>query len=267
MAVATETLGRRRNREAADAAARQRRSRMMLIGLSVLLAIVAVVEVPATLSKLNSKSSVAPEASTAVSQTAVAPGGVTAATIKAARAKLALIDRRFPEKDPFVAQLGQSSATVSIGQPFATPPAVRSSNFVAKDPFKVQLGVEAGQAVPAVPIATGPAVSAPASGLTSTGSTTGGSKTAGSTSAAPTSGFIVVLRSLDSKAAGLQELKLAHSHGFPSAQLLFSSKYSTLRHGYWVVYSRYSTAARANAGVAQARAHGYLSAYRRVAKP
>jgi hypothetical protein len=266
MAVATGTLGRRRNREAADAAARQRRSRMMLIGLSVLLAIVAVVEVPATLSKLNSRS-VASKASTAVRQAALAPGGVTAETIKAARAKLALIDRRFPEKDPFVAQLGQSSATVSIRQPFATAPAVRSSGFVAKDPFKSQLGVEAGQAVAAVPIATGPAVSAPASGLTSGGSPAGSTKTGGSMSTAPTSGFIVVLRSLDSKSAGLEELKLAHSHGFPSAQLLFSSKYSTLRHGYWVVYSRYSTAARANAGVAQAHAHGYLSAYRRVAKP
>ena len=142
---------------------------------------------------------------------------------------------------------------------------MRTSNFVAKNPFKAQLGVDAGQAVPAVPIATGPGVAAPASGLTSTGSTT--TKTSGVATSAPTSGFIVVLRSLDSRAAGLEELKLAHIHGFPSAQLLFSSKYSTLRHGYWVVYSRYPTAAGANDGVVQAKAHGYLSAYRRVAKP
>ncbi len=262
MAVATGTLGRRRNREAADAAARQRRSRMLLIGLSVLLAIVAVIEVPATLSKLNKKSVASGAASTTATDTAVATGGVTAATIKAARAKLALIDRRFPVKDPFEAQLGDSAATVSVNQPFATAPAVRSSHFVAKDPFKAQLGVDAGQAVTAVPIATGPAVSAPASGLTSEGVPAGGA-----TAAAPTSGYIVVLRSLDSKAAGLEELKLAHIHGFPSAQLLFSSKYSTLRHGYWVVYSRYPSASGANAGVARARAHGYLTAYRRVAKP
>ena len=112
MAVATETLGRRRNREAADAAARQRRSRLMLIGLSVLLAIVAVIEVPATLSKLNRKPVPAPAPS--ATQAVLAPGGVTAATLKAVRAKLRLIDRRFPEKDPFEAQLGQSAATVSV---------------------------------------------------------------------------------------------------------------------------------------------------------
>jgi hypothetical protein len=264
MAIATETLGRRRNREAADAAARQRRSRLMLIGLSVLLAIVAVIEVPATLSKLNRKTAPAPASSTA-SEAALAPGGVTAATVKAVHAKLALIDRRFPEKDPFEAQLGQSAATVSVREPFAIAPSVRTSHFVTKNPFKAQLGVEAGQAVAAVPIATGPALSAPASGLTSTGSTT--TTTGGVAAAAPTSGYIVVLRSLDSKAAGLGELKLAHIHGFPSAQLLFSSKYSTLRHGYWVVYSRYPTAAGANSGVVQAKAHGYLTAYRRIAKP
>ena len=84
---------------------------------------------------------------------------------------------------------------------------------------------------------------------------------------APTSGYIVVLRSLDTKSAGLRELKRAHASGFPSAELLFSSKYTTLRRGYWVVYVRYPTAKGATAGTAQAHGHGYPSAYRRIAKP
>jgi hypothetical protein len=250
--MAVATVGRRKKqREAADAAARQRRSRMMLIGLSVILLIVAVIEVPKTLSKVHSSSTAAE--STAVSSAASAARS-EAASAAAVRAKLALIDRQFPAKDPFVVQLGQSSATVAKLQPFATAPSVKASHFVSKDPFKAQVGLAAGEAVAAVPaVATGPSVT-PA-------------KSSGVTTKAPTSGYIVVLRSLDSKGEGLSELRRAHANGFPSAELLFSSKYTTLRRGYWVVYVRYQTAQGANSGTQRAHGQGYPSAYRRIAKP
>ncbi len=123
------------------------------------------------------------------------PAALSAAAVQA---KLALIDRRFAVKDPFEAQLGQSSATVSARQPLATAPAVKTSQFVAKDPFKAQLGLASGDAVAAVPaLATAPPVSKPKLATVST--------------KAPTSGYIVVLRSLDTKAAGLRELKNAHA--------------------------------------------------------
>jgi hypothetical protein len=77
-------------------------------------------------------------------------------------------------------------------------------------------------------------------------------------------GYVVVLRSLDSAAAARQEVKRARTQGLVSAGILYSSRYSTLRHGYWVVYlNRYPTMAAANAGLQEARAHGYASAYRR----
>ena len=74
----------------------------------------------------------------------------------------------------------------------------------------------------------------------------------------------MILRSLDSKAAALREVKAAHAQGLRSAGILYSSKYTTLRHGYWVVYlNKYATWNAANAGLQTARSHGYSSAYRR----
>jgi len=262
MAVATGSIGRRK-REEQDAAARERRSRMMLIGLSVVLLAVLAFEVPKLLSH-GSKSTPATATTTpAADGTAAAPAtapAVATQTPAQVRKKLSLIDRRFSPKDPFEAQLGQSAATVSARQPLATGPSVRASHFVSKDPFKAQLGVEAGDAAPAVPAQPAKPVQAakPAKPVKPSPAVQ---------YAAPTSGYIVVLQSLDSKSSGLAELRRAHKRGLTSAKLLYSSKYSTLRRGYWVVYVRYATAQDATGGMRKAHANGYPQAYRRVAKP
>ena len=135
---------------------------------------------------------------------------------------------------------------------------MKTSHFAAKDPFKAQLGLASSRygrrrSYPG-DAASGAPVDRPLKVSTS----------------APTSGYIVVLRSLDTKSAGLRELRRAHANGFPSAELLFSSKYTTLRRGYWVVYVRYPTAKGATAGAA--RAHGTrlpvgLPAHRQAVTP
>ena len=163
---------------------------------------------------------------------------------------------KLPSKDPFQPQLDANGSVTSVSQPPARAPHVRPSHFVVKDPFKVQVGAPAN-AAPAVPLATPP----PVTSATSTRKSTPKHATA-----APL-GYIVILRSLDSKAAARQEVQKAHAQGLTGAAILYSSRYSTLRHGYWVVYlSRYSTVAAASAGLQDARAHGYGSAYRRPVK-
>jgi len=44
-------------------------------------------------------------------------------------------------------------------------------------------------------------------------------------------GYIVILRSLDSKSSAQQEVKKAKAQGLQGAAILYSSKYTTLRHG------------------------------------
>ena len=160
---------------------------------------------------------------------------------------------KLPSKDPFQAQLGANTAVATGMQPLAHGPAVHSSHFVVKNPFKAQIGAPVN-ATPAAPLATPPPVT----------STKAAHKAKPSTSSP---GYIVILRSLDSKAAAQREVKKAHAKGLTSASILYSSKYTTLRHGYWVVYlSKYPTAAAANAGLHDASAHGYGSAYQRPVK-
>ncbi len=175
---------------------------------------------------------------------------MTPATITADLRRIA----KLSTKDPFRPQLVQNSAASSAGPKFAHGPAVRAKHFVTKNPFKAQLGAPA-QTAAAAPLATPPHVT-PASS----------SQHSSSASKAP-AGYIVILRSLDSRASAEQEVKKAHAQGLTGASILYSSKYTSLRRGYWVVYlSKYSSMAAANSGLQLARANGYASAYRRPIK-
>ena len=250
MAVATGALRRRRNEEK-RIAAKSKRDKLILGVGGVLLVLVLAFEIPKLMSSSSSGSSTpAPAPATAVPPTAAATGAPSPEVIRADLRQIA----KLPPKDPFQAQLGADTAVSTTTQPFTHGPRVRASHFVGKDPFKVQIGAPAN-AAPAAPLATPPTVSTTKATHKS------------STSATASSGYIVILRSLDSKAAAQQEVKKAHAHGLSGASILYSSKYTTLRHGYWVVYlSRYATVAAANSGLQDARAHGYGSAYRRPVK-
>jgi sporulation related protein len=259
MAVATGTL-RRRGSQEAQAAAKAKRQKLILIVGSVVLVAVLAFQVPRLLKSSSSSSSTSSSSTTTASTPgeatvppATAGAATVAPTISAAQAKhdLAVIARNYPTKDPFKVQI--STGTTSTSQPAPTipkDPSVRRSHFVVKDPFKVQVSTGATTPSSSAPtFATPPVVKTP--------------KVHKTASSAPY-GYIVILRSLDSKAAALREVKAAHAQGFRSAGVLYSSKYTTLRHGYWVVYlNKYPTWNAANAGLQAARAHGYSSAYRR----
>jgi SPOR domain len=249
MAVAAGTVRRRRNDEEKKLAARSKRDKVILAAGGALLLVVLVFEVPKVLSG-SSSSTPAPAPATPVAPAATVAGG--APTPELVRRDLQAI-AKLPSKNPFQPQLGANTSVTTGVQPLTHGPAVRSSHFVVKNPFKAQIGAPTN-ATPAAPLATPPPV-------TST-------RTAHKAKAATSPlGYIVILRSLDSKRAAQQEVKKAHAKGLTGAAILYSSKYTTLRHGYWVVYlSKYPTTTAANAGLQEASAHGYASAYRRPVK-
>lgn len=250
MAVATGAL-RRRQREEAKAEAKSKRDKIILAAGGVVLLVVLAIEVPGLLGGGSSSTPPPAAAPAPASSTPVAAtGAVSASSVRAALREIA----KLPSKDPFKQQLLAGSTPTGGTPSIAKGPAVRAKHFVVKDPFKAQLGAPATSAL--APIATPPPVTP----------TPTVHKVKASSSTAQ-SGYIVVLRSLDSKASAQQEVKRARAHGLVGASILYSSKYTTLRHGYWVVYlSRYPTVAAADAGLQEAHSHGYASAYRRPIK-
>lgn len=249
MAVATGSLRRRQNEEA-KVAAKSKRDKMILAGGAVVLVAVLAFEVPKLMHTMSSSSSSAPAPVVAAAVTpgaASVTGAVTPSEVRDDFKQIA----RLSTKDPFKAQLDTGAAGTAT-QPMGQAPAVRLKHFVSKDPFKAQLGEVT--ATPVAPLAT----PVPVSSLAPV------KHKSGAKAAAAPYGFIVILRSLDTKAAGQSEVKKARAKGLSTAALLFSSKYTTLRHGYWVVYlDKYPTAAQADAALQVATAHGYDSAYRR----
>jgi hypothetical protein len=247
MAVATGSLRRRQNEEA-KVAAKSKRDKMILAGGAAVLVAVLAFEVPKLMS--SSSSSAPPPAVTPVATPGVAtsvPGVVTPDEVRSDLKQIA----RLSAKDPFKAQLETGGSTAGTQQ-MGNAPAVRLKHFVSKNPFKAQLGEVT--AAPVAPLAT----PVPVSSLAPV------KHKKGAAAAAAPYGFIVILRSLDTKAAGKSELRKAHAKGLSTAALLFSSKYTTLRHGYWVLYlDKYPSAAQADAALQVAKSHGYDGAYRR----
>ena len=253
MAVATGTIRRRRGQEQQKLAAKSKRDKVILAVGGVVLLAVLVYEVPKLMSSGSTPSPApAPVAAPAPATTPATSGLPTPELVRSELRAIA----KLPSKDPFQAQLGANAAVTTAVPGLKHGPAVRAKHFVVKDPFKVQIGAPTGAAATSAPLAKAPSVT-PAKAVpvhkTATGS-------------APL-GYIVILRSLDSKAAALQEVSRARAKGLTGVAILYSSKYTTLRHGYWVVYlNRYPTMTAANAGLQDARAHGYGSAYRRPVK-
>ena len=254
MAVATGTL-RKQQRVEAKAAAKAKRDKIILIGGSVLLVAVLAFELPKVLGGSSSSTPTpAPTVASTPAATAGAPAVAGVPTPALVARELKTISH-LNQKNPFTPQLSAGAVPTTNTAPFGKAPAVRGSHFKLKDPFKAQL------VVPGASLTT-----APLAQPTHTVKPVPTSKPKVVATPAPY-GYIVILRSLDTKAAGLSEVKRAHAAGLTSAGLLFSSKYTTLRHGYWVVYlAKYPTWNAANAGLDAAKAHGYASAYRRPAR-
>ena len=185
MAVAAGTMRRRRNDEEKKLAAKSKRDKVILaVGGVVLLAALAY-EVPKVLSGSGSSAPAPAPVTAAAAPAAAAPVGMPSPEL--VRSDLRAI-AKLPSKDPFQPQLGAPTSVSTGRQSFTHGPRVRASHFVVKDPFKVQIGAPA-IATPAAPLATSPPV-------TTTKAT---HKVSGASS-----GYIVILRSLDSKAAALQ---------------------------------------------------------------
>lgn len=253
MAVAAGSL-RQRQKQQAQAAAKSKRDKIILAVGGVLLVLVLLFEIPKLMK--GSGSSAPPAPAPAAGTPAPAAAATTAAgpTEAVVRKELTAI-AKLPAKDPFKVQVGAGTASSTAPSSTPTAPHVRLHHFVLKNPFKVQVGA-VSTATPAAPLARPPAV-------TPAKTAKAPAKTHAATSQL---GYIVILRSLDTRASALQEAQKARAHGL-TASVLYSSKYTTLRHGYWVVYlNKYPTQAAADTGLQQAHANGYASAYRRPVK-
>jgi hypothetical protein len=230
---------RRQGREASARAQKARRDKIILGVGCALLAGIGAFEGPKTLKRLHGSS--AP----ATPVPAITPGSPAIAVPAAPPKPVSLKPlARFAAKDPFVPQITslQSKPTPVLAN---NPPKVRMSHFVEKDPFVQQISLDAA---------------APSTG----GSTSSGSQ------AVPVAGsgaYIVVIASVpigSGRADANHEAAVARAHGVPSVKVVDSSKYPTLREGYFAVYSGpYPTLAKALAAVAHVRGLGYVSAYTR----
>jgi hypothetical protein len=229
---------RRQGREASARAQKARRDKIILGVGCGLLAAIGAFEGPKTLKRLHG-SSASPAAAPLI-----APGNPAAVPVAPPKPVSLTPLAHFAAKDPFVPQVVSAPNKPMPVLP-NNPPKVRMSHFVQKDPFVQQISLDAA---------------APS---------TGGSKSSGS-QAVPVAGsgaYIVVIASVpigSGRADANHEAAVARAHGVPSVRVVDSSKYPTLREGYYAVYSGpYPTLAKALAAVGHVRGLGYVSAYTR----
>ncbi|HZO96727.1 MAG TPA: SPOR domain-containing protein [Gaiellaceae bacterium] len=233
----------RRRREAEDRAAKDKRAKIVLVAGLVVLALLGAIEGPKTLKKLRGTK--APAAAPA-SSPAATPAASASAAPSASAADLHRISG-FAAKDPFVAQVGATPSAGHLQPAGVTPPAVRANHFVPKDPFVAQLSADSVTPVPSSPSSP----SAPAPSVSGN--------------------YIVVLASVpvsDGRAAASRAASEARARGVASVRIVDSSKYPTLRTGFYAVYSGpYATLADVQPVLEQIRGEGYPSAYtRRLAR-
>ncbi len=266
MAVAGRYAGSRR--AAGEAKAKERRQKIFLgVGL-VLLLIVLAIQLPKLMK--GSHTSAAPATTTPTTPTAAPATAPTAATSPAVATRpvsKAALKRLnvYVTKDPFVQQVATVNGAVPTGTA-ATGPAVRGTHFVAKDPFVQQLVV-----APAIPVGTTASSSSsfPAGSTTTpTKTATTGSKTKSTTTAGSSAaGYIVVIASVPLSAGrktANHYAAQARQHGLGPVSVVNSTKYPSLRTGFWVVYTgTFATLSKTLAAVETARHNGYPSAYSR----
>jgi hypothetical protein len=230
--------------------AKERRQKIFLGAAAVVLVALLAFEGPKTLKKLHGSSIATPAPAPAtIAAPAASPAASTPAT-EQAKASLATV-KHMAAKDPFAVQIGVPAGSAPAVQA-PTAPTVRESHFVAKDPFVQQV------------TASSVAV-APAAGGGSSPTKPGGSATTPKADA--TGKYIVVLASIPlSSGHGVasQAAAAARSHGVGSVSIVDSSKYPTLRTGFFAVYSGpYPTLKELQPALESIRGQGYPSAYTR----
>jgi hypothetical protein len=257
MAVETVRYRSRRKRESDRAAAKAKREKILLAVFGVVLLGVVAFQGPKML-KLMHGSSGTP----APAPAATAAGGTasTAAATAKTAADLSKLEA-YPQKDPFIQQLG-GGGTGSLALSTATPPHVRATHFVAKDPFVQQLTV----AAPAAAASTSSVTPPPASGGQMQPATA--SKPSPPAPAAGNGGnYIVMLASVPLSsghpdAAGAAAA--ARAKGITNVKIVDSSTYPTLNAGYYAVYSGpYATLGDVLSALQTIRGQGYPSSYTR----
>jgi hypothetical protein len=227
------SVGYAHGRRAREAAAKERRKKLLAFtGLGLFLVVLAI-QVPKTLDMLRSESPIA--TSSTVSSTAT-PSQPSAA--KVSRRAPGFL-RTTKADDPF------ASRRVVDGE--TRPGAVGASGGL-HDPFQ--------QPSAATPRPAAPAPRIPQRIIVGTPGTR-----------APRVGYTVVLASIptsNSRASAVRFARTARARGVGGVGVLRSSARNRLRAGYWVVYSgMYRNASGAQRAASQVHARGYRTAYLR----
>ena len=249
---------RKRKNEAKRAAKEKKEKILLAVCGAVLLGLVAF-QGPKIL-KRSHGSSAAPAAS--ASSTSTAAATAQAKTLTTAASKVDAT-KHLAAKDPFVSQLATDAAPVPATTA-ETEPAVRQSNFVKKDPFIQQVAYQTAPPVPSTTPATRPA-GKPGHGKAQPAS--GKAKRGGNHKSESNGNYIVMVASIpisEGGAAAHAAAAAARSSGVASVKIVDSSRYPTLRTGFYAVYSGpYPTLAALQPALEQVRGQGYPSAYTR----
>jgi hypothetical protein len=220
------------SRRVREAAAKERRKKVLAFaGVGVLLVVLAI-QVPRTLDMLRSDSSTASRAA-----------GSSPSTPSSSEGKMVRRAPRFlrtmKADDPFAAR------RVVDGE---TRPGAVGAPAGLHDPFQQPSATTARRTAPAPRVPRRIIVGTPGT-------------------RAPRVGYTVVLASIptsNSRALAVRFARTARAHGVRNASVLRSSSRNRLRLGYWVVYSgMYSNSAGAQRAAARIHARGYRTAYLR----
>jgi hypothetical protein len=226
------SVGYAHGRRAREAAAKERRKKLMAFAGVGLLAVVLVIQVPKTLDMLRGESNGVTGSS----------GLTTALPTQASAGKgsrhVPRILRTTRADDPF------ASRRVVDGE--NRPGAVGAGGL--HDPFQQPSAATPGPAAPAPRVPRRIIVGTPGT-------------------RAPRIGYTVVLASIptsNSRASAVRFARMARARGVRGVGVLRSSARNRLRAGYWVVYSgMYRNAAGAQRAASQVHARGYRTAYLR----
>jgi hypothetical protein len=224
------SVGYAQGRRAREAAAKERRKKLLLFaGLGLLLVVLAI-QVPKTLRMLQSES---PLETTAASSSASMPSQSSAGRPSGRRPRFL---RTIRPEDPFAARRVVDGETRpgSVG--------------ARRDPFQQPSAATSRPAVPAPRVPQRIIVGTPGT-------------------RAPRIGYTVVLASIptsNSRASAVRFARTARARGVRGVGVLRSSTRNRLRAGYWAVYSgMYRNAAGAQRAASAVHARGYRTAYLR----
>ena len=227
------TIGYAQRRGLREAAAKERRKKLLAFGGVGLLGLVLLIQVPRTLDMMSSDGSSATSSSVVVTASPTPQPAAEAQRPRPRFLRTARVD------DPFAGS--RAGAGESRPGTVGAPPGLR-------DPFQLRSATPATPAPPAVRVPQRIVVGTPGN-------------------RAPRIGYTVVLASIPTSNSRVQAVRFARTaraRGVGSVGVLRSSARNRLRAGYWVVYSgMYRNASGAQRAAAQVHARGYRTAYLR----